>query len=36
MIAATAAAHGMVVATRNVGDFAPTGVELINPWVASS
>jgi len=26
----------MVVATRTVGDFAPTGVELINPWVASS
>ena len=24
------------VATCNVGDFAPTGVELINPWVASS
>jgi toxin FitB len=36
MIAATAAAHGMAVATRNIADFAPTGVELINPWAASS
>jgi toxin FitB len=32
MIAATARAHGMRVATRDVGDFAGAGVELINPW----
>lgn len=32
MIAATALCHGMKVATRNVDDFAGTGVELINPW----
>lgn len=34
MIAATALAHRMVVVTRNISDFAPTGVELINPWKA--
>jgi predicted nucleic acid-binding protein len=34
-IAATALAHGMTVVTRNVGDFAPTGVPLLNPWDAS-
>lgn len=33
-IAATALAHGMTVATRNVADFAPTGVPLLNPWDA--
>lgn len=32
MIAATALARGFSVATRNVGDFAGAGVELINPW----
>jgi predicted nucleic acid-binding protein len=32
LIAATALIHGMAVATRNVADFAPTGVELFNPW----
>lgn len=31
-IAATAAAHGFAVATRNVQDFRYTGVQLINPW----
>lgn len=31
-IAATALAHGMTVVTRNVADFAPTGVSLLNPW----
>lgn len=31
-IAATALEHGLVVATRNTSDFAPTGVELLNPW----
>lgn len=32
LIAATALVHGMAVATRNVDDFAPTGVETVNPW----
>ena len=32
MIAATALEHGMVVVTRNVADFAGTGVQLINPF----
>jgi toxin FitB len=31
-IAATAVEHGLVVATRNVADFEPTGVTLVNPW----
>jgi predicted nucleic acid-binding protein len=31
-IAATALVHGMSVVTRNVADFAETGVALINPW----
>lgn len=32
LIAATALVHGMTVVTRNVADFKPTGVPLINPW----
>ena len=31
-LAATAAAHGFAVATRNVRHFGDTGVELIDPW----
>lgn len=31
-IAATADLHGLSVATRNEGDFAPTGVAILNPW----
>lgn len=31
LIAATALVHGMTVVTRNVPDFAPTGVEILNP-----
>jgi predicted nucleic acid-binding protein len=31
-IAATALVHGMTVVTRNVDDFRPTGVEVLNPW----
>jgi toxin FitB len=31
-IAATALVHGMTVVTRNVADFAPTGVRVFNPW----
>ena len=32
MIAATALEHGMTVVTRNVVDFAGTGVRIINPF----
>lgn len=34
-IAATALVHRMPVVTRNVPGFAPTGVEIINPWQAA-
>ena len=32
MIGATAIEHGFVVVTRNVSDFAHTGVQVLNPW----
>ncbi len=32
LIAATAMVHGMTVVTRNVRDFAATGVPVFNPW----
>jgi len=32
LIAATALVHGMTLVTRNLADFKPTGVTLINPW----
>ena len=32
LIAATAIEHGFTVVTRNVADFAATGVALVNPW----
>lgn len=32
MIAATAQAHGLTVATRNVADFRALGVEVFNPF----
>jgi toxin FitB len=35
LIAATALVHGMVVATRNVADFEPTGVRTLDPWSAA-
>ncbi|AET89782.1 plasmid stability protein StbB [Burkholderia sp. YI23] len=34
-IAATAIVHGMTVVTRNVADYAPCGLRVINPWDAS-
>ena len=34
LIAATAIVHGLTVVTRNVRDFADTGVPCINPWEA--
>lgn len=36
LIAATALVHGMAVITRNVADFEPTGVMLLNPWDLSA
>jgi predicted nucleic acid-binding protein len=30
--AATALEHGLTVVTRNIADFEPTGVPLIDPW----
>lgn len=33
LIAATALVHSMTVVTRNVDNFAPTGVQIINPWL---
>jgi tRNA(fMet)-specific endonuclease VapC len=32
LIAATALQHGLKLVTRNVADFAGTGVTLVNPW----
>ncbi len=32
LIAATARRHGLHLMTRDSGDFAPTGVLLLNPW----
>lgn len=32
MIAATASEHGFTLVTRNVADFAGSGVPLLNPW----
>ena len=34
LIAATAMEHGLMVATRNVRHFKPSGVELVNPFAA--
>lgn len=33
-IAATAAANGMIVATRNTAPFDAVGLETVNPWEA--
>jgi predicted nucleic acid-binding protein len=32
LIAATAATYGLTVATRNVADFTPSGVAVLNPF----
>ena len=34
LIAATALVHGMTIVTRNVADFRPSGVPVLNPWDA--
>jgi predicted nucleic acid-binding protein len=33
LIAATALVHGMTIVTRDVADFAPTGVRVLDPWL---
>jgi predicted nucleic acid-binding protein len=35
LIGATALTRGLTVVTRNVGDFEPMGVALLNPWDVS-
>ena len=32
LIAATALVHGLTVVTRDLSDFAPMGIPLLNPW----
>lgn len=32
LIAATALVRGLSIATRNVADFSPFGVQIVNPW----
>jgi toxin FitB len=34
-IAAIAASHGFILATRNGRDFKGAGVEIVNPWAAA-
>jgi len=34
MLAATALHHNLTVVSRNVSDFAPTQVQVLNPWKA--
>ena len=34
LIAATALRHAMTVATRNIADFSPMGVAVLDPWAA--
>jgi toxin FitB len=34
LIAATALTHRLTIVTRDVADFAPTGVPILNPWQA--
>jgi predicted nucleic acid-binding protein len=33
LIAATALVHGMTIVTRNVDDFKPMGLQILNPWI---
>ncbi len=35
LIASTARVHNKVVVTRNVTDFADTGVDIIDPWAVA-
>jgi len=36
LLAATAVSHHLVLVTRNVADFAGTGVAWLNPWTGES
>lgn len=36
IVAATALHYGMIVVTRNTADFVRSGVQLVNPWLASA
>ncbi len=36
LIAATACVHDLTLATRNMVDFADSGVKLVNPWAPST
>jgi len=36
LIAATALANDLVLATRNMGDFESLGVQLLDPWSISA
>ena len=36
LIAATALVHGLPLVTRNVADFAPMGVDVIDPWAPTA
>jgi len=36
LIAATAAAHGLIVVARNVADFRALRVAVVNPWDLTS
>ena len=31
-IGASAIVHGMTLVTRNIADFAPMGLTVVNPW----
>jgi predicted nucleic acid-binding protein len=33
LIAATAIAHDLTLATRNIKDFESLGIELVDPWI---
>jgi toxin FitB len=35
LIAATALVHRLRIATRNIADFEPMGVDAVNPWEGS-
>jgi predicted nucleic acid-binding protein len=36
LVAATAERYGMVIATRNLRDFASAAVAVVSPWVAGN